>query len=580
MSAAHGDPAGRPLRILLLDDEPDDRTLIIRELARAYPELHAEEIPGPAELEGALEAGNFDLVVTDYRLMWTDGLAVLRAVKFRYPDLPVIMFTATGSQEIAVEAMKAGLDDYVIKAAAHYIRLPVAVRSALKQAEDREAIREAERLRGELEAELRQKVADLAEANRRKDEFLAMLSHELRNPLAAITTAAHILTQLPEKDHQATRLSGTIKRQSRHLARLIEDLLDAARITHGQIELRPEWMDLRAVVEGAAEAARLLAQAGGQQLTVSLPSEPLGLHADPARIEQVVANLLHNAVKYTQHGGHIWLFVEVEGDGLRVEGREPASPSTLNPQPSTVTIRVRDTGRGIEPEKLPQIFDPFVQGEQCLARSDGGLGIGLTLVRHLVERHGGQVEAHSAGLGHGSEFTVRLPVRGPGAGGQGLGIGGGAESSPPVWGAMVQRTASGGGSVSSPTPDPRPPTPTRVLVVEDNRDAGETLADILDLWGYDARVATDGAAALELARSYRPDVVLLDIGLPQLDGYEVARRIRQDEGLAGICLVALTGYDRDQDRRQAREAGFDHHLAKPVEPEALRELIGRACGSV
>jgi PAS domain S-box-containing protein len=379
-----------------------------------------------------------------------------------------------------------------------------------------------------LAEELRQRVADLAAADRRKDEFLAMLAHELRNPLAAISSAGQVLGQTRSAvDPRAAELTAVIGRQTRHLTRLVEDLLDVSRFTRGKIELRKGPLDLRQAVQGAVESTRPLIDRRRHELEVSLPDEPLWLEADATRIEQVLANLLHNAAKFTEPGGHIALSVERHGD--------------------EVAVAVRDDGSGIEPELLPRIFDLFVQEDRSLARSHGGLGIGLTLVRGLVEQHGGRVEARSDGPGRGCEILIRLPLR-----------------------AAPQQTAP-----AAPQPDAAAEPPARILLVEDNIDAADALAELLRLWGHQVTIAHDGLLALEAARSVRPEVVLLDIGLPGMDGYEVARALRSLGGLEGVLLIALTGYGQESDRHRSQLAGFDHHMVKPVDVSRLRQLIAR-----
>jgi CheY-like chemotaxis protein/two-component sensor histidine kinase len=301
-------------------------------------------------------------------------------------------------------------------------------------------------------------------------------------------------------------------------------LLEVSRITTGRVQLHQERVVVSGVVERALETARPLIKQHRHELTVTVPPQPIWLYADAARLEQVVVNLLTNAAKYTNEGGHVWLTVKQEGD--------------------EAVLRVRDTGVGIAPELLPRIFDLFTQAERSLARSEGGLGIGLALVQRLVELHRGRVEAHSS-LGRGSEFIVRLPV------------------------------------VMSPEPPPSPPTekptPTgrccRVLVVEDNVDSAESLAQLLRTSRHDVRTVHDGQAALEAALDYRPDVVLLDIGLPKMDGFEVAKKVREQSALKNVVLVAVTGYGQESDRQRSQEAGFDHHLVKPADFGEVQQIL-------
>jgi signal transduction histidine kinase len=378
--------------------------------------------------------------------------------------------------------------------------------------------------RRRLEEELKARAAELAEADRRKDEFLAMLAHELRNPLAALTTALHLLAQKAGGGDRFLEMAG---RQVKQLVRLVEDLLDVSRITQGRITLRREIVDLADVVARAIETVPQLAEPRAHALSVSLPAEPIRLEGDPARLAQVFANLLGNAAKYTPAGGSIRLTADRVGHD--------------------VLVRVADTGAGLAPELRAHIFDLFVQADTSLDRARGGLGIGLTVVRHLVELHGGQVEARSPGVGRGSEFLVCLPTRrAPLA--RNDGAPSGAE------GAVSGRSL-------------------KVLVVEDNQDTAESLAMILQTWGHEARVALDGLTALDVAQRYRPDVVLSDVGLPHMDGYALARRLRERMEFGRPVLIALSGYGRDEDRRLAREAGFHHHLVKPPNLEKLSELL-------
>jgi PAS domain S-box-containing protein len=367
--------------------------------------------------------------------------------------------------------------------------------------------------------------AERKESERRKDEFLAMLAHELRNPLSAISGAAQLLGNL-ETEAELEWAKDVVLRQVRHLARLIDDLLDVSRISRGKIGLRKEPIDLSPVVAGAVEAVRPLLEERKHELNVSLTNGGLRLEADPLRLEQILVNLLTNAAKYTDAGGKIALTARQEG--------------------TDVVIRVRDTGMGITPELLPRVFDLFAQGDRTMARSEGGLGIGLTLVQKLAEMHGGSVAAASEGPGRGSEFTVRLP-------------------------ALV--------GPAGRKPEPRETLPrvarrgSRVLVVDDNLDSARGLSRLLKLLGHDIAVAHDGEAALELARAHRPEIVLLDIGLPGMDGYEVARRLRTEECCHDALIIAVTGYGQPEDLRRSREAGFDHHLVKPVDYDTLITLF-------
>jgi two-component system CheB/CheR fusion protein len=380
--------------------------------------------------------------------------------------------------------------------------------------------------RRRLENAIQQHMQDLAEADRHKNQFLAMLAHELRNPLAPACSALSLLDRLPPEDSKFQWAKGVLHRQVQQMARLVDDLLDVSRISTGKIRLQKEAVELHDILERAVEISRPLMAARRQEFSEVLPTDPVWLDADPTRLAQVFSNLLNNAAKYTEEGGQIWLTARKEGSGI--------------------VVQVRDTGVGIAPYMLPHVFDLFTQADYSLDRSQGGLGVGLTLVRKVMELHGGQVRAASAGLGKGSEFEVRLPI---------------AEkrSAPsPQFGKGEHR---------------QPPRARRILVVDDNRETAETLALLLQTAGHGVDLAHDGLTALALASTRQPEVVLLDIGLPQMDGYEVARRLRRLPGLRKALLIALTGYGREEDRRRSREAGFDHHVVKPVDSDTLQALI-------
>jgi PAS domain S-box-containing protein len=370
----------------------------------------------------------------------------------------------------------------------------------------------------------------LKEGDRRKDEFLATLAHELRNPLAPIRNVVHVLQLTGGDDPAARKARDMIDRQLNHLVRLVDDLLDISRVSRGKLRLRAEPTDLETVVRNAVEVSRPLIEQSRHELTVSLPSETVPLRGDLVRLSQVFANLLNNAAKYTEPGGRITLTATVDGP--------------------TAVVSVRDTGVGIPPAALPRLFDIFSQVAGHQERSQGGLGIGLSLVKGLVELHGGIVEAHSNGPGTGSTFLVRLPVA--------------RNTEPTLRDSELSavRTAHSEFGV-----------PKRVLVVDDNRDSAESLAMMLTMTGNEVRTAFDGEAGLEAAEAFRPDVAFLDIGMPRLDGHECARRIRSRPWGGGVLLVAMTGWGQDEDRRRTRAAGFDHHLVKPVDPEALRAIL-------
>jgi signal transduction histidine kinase/ActR/RegA family two-component response regulator len=365
-------------------------------------------------------------------------------------------------------------------------------------------------------AELR----DAMEAGRHKDDFLAMLAHELRNPLAPILSAMQVIRRHPDNNEFVQRAREIVERQVRHQAQLLDDLLDVSRITRGRITLRKAPIDVRSALAAAVEASRPVIDARSHTLAVVLPDEPVPIEADATRLTQVVTNLLDNAAKYTNAGGQVELSAQREA--------------------GHVVVRVRDTGIGIPPDMQSRIFELFTQGDVPIARSLGGLGLGLTLVRSLTELHGGTVEVKSEGSGRGSEFIVRLPA----------------------------------GNVNAPgaTEAASMPARRRVLVIEDNADAREMLRMALQLEGHEVETAADGVSGVESALRAPPDLVLVDIGLPGLDGYAVARRLRTALG-DRVTLVALTGYGQSEDRRRTSEAGFDAHLVKPVDPDVLTRAL-------
>jgi signal transduction histidine kinase/CheY-like chemotaxis protein len=397
------------------------------------------------------------------------------------------------------------------------------VRDISERKQREQALREMDRVRAHADA--------LLETNRRKDEFLAMLSHELRNPLAPILNAVYLLRLERHDDPNLQHAIAIIDRQAAHLTRLVDDLLEVSRISTGRIRLQQEILDLRTIVERAVEVVRPMIVQRRHELFLSLGSEPAWLHADATRIEQVIVNLLTNAAKYTNDGGRIRVSIEQAGGDS--------------------VLRVADSGVGIAPQLLPIIFDLFTQAERSLDRSQGGLGIGLTIVQRVVEMHGGKVEAISAGLGHGSEFVVRLP------------------SAPSMAGTF------------HPPGDAQPQAaavPKRILVVDDNQDLADTMAILLARAGHDVQACYASQEALQLAAAFHPDVILLDLGLPEIDGYEVARRLRDDPRLTQARLIAVTGYGREADQQRSLEAGFDAHLVKPIDPQKMFEVLSASAG--
>jgi len=368
----------------------------------------------------------------------------------------------------------------------------------------------------------------LREADRRKDEFLAMLAHELRNPLSVLSNSIHLFRVPGATDRDLIWASDAAERQLHNLVRMVDDLLDVSRISRGKIQLKKARLDASTVVTRAVESVHPFLDARGHELTVSVDSGPMPLEGDPTRLEQVLTNLLNNAGKYTDRGGRVWISAGAEG--------------------GEVVILVRDTGVGIAPEMLPRVFDLFAQVDASIDRAQGGLGIGLTLVRALVEMHGGQVSATSAGPGQGSEFTVRLPLCPDTAE-----AGAGATNTWTVVASSRERSHN-------------------ILLVDDNADTLQSMAILLELRGHNVVTAHDGPTAVEAAREHLPEVVLLDIGLPSMSGYEVAETVRR-AGMNDTLLIAISGYSQEKDREKSRKAGFDYHLSKPVDLDTLLAIL-------
>ena len=640
-------------RVLYVEHDPADIDLTLTSLAETAPHLQFEAVPTSAEALARLEDGGIDLVLADLRLSELNALELLREAKRRGFDLPFIVVTGGGDEHTAVEALKLGAHDYIVKRGDYLKHLPYSIDHAIDRHElarvNRALHRELlERLRlqqtttetlamlealqqhapvgiafldcdcrfrrvndelalingvpiaehagktlpeviprlaeqaealcrraigGEVisklemsgetpaspgeerhfnvslypvrgsgqdvigvglvvteisdrkraEAALREHASVMADLARQKDEFLAMLSHELRNPLAPICTALELLRRSGPTDEVVASAHQVIDRQVAHVVRLLDDLLDVARITRGRVSLAKERCDLRRIVADAVDSARPLIGRHHHHLEVAVPSEPLLVQGDVTRLVQVLVNLLNNAAKYSDEGSTIRL--------------------TLEPEGGHAVLRVADTGTGITPHLLPKIFDLFVQDERTLDRSQGGLGVGLTLVKRITELHGGSVEAYSAGRGLGSTFTVRLPLE--------------ADERVP----------------EPPRPHARRPDPLRCLIVEDNVDAARMLEVALRLEGHEVMVAFDGASAIDIAAAFRPEAIVLDIGLPRMNGYEAAAAIRQLPGLNDVIIVGVTGYGQSADYEQSSRAGFDAHLVKPIDTETLLDAL-------
>jgi two-component system, sensor histidine kinase len=508
--------------ILIVDDSPEDRESVRRYL-RKDQRVDYRFLEDSTGLDGlrTCRTSGVDCLLLDYDLPDLDGLRFLDELTEgtgRSP-VPVVMLTGRGGEAVAVQALKRGAQDYLVKGSYS----PESLLRSVDDAIERVAIRrELDQQRQELE----RLYEEARESDRSKDEFLAMLAHELRNPLAPILNAIHVMKVADYEPSGHRRMCEMVEQQVRHLCRLVDDLLDVSRITRGKIQLRSKMVDLASIASIAVENVRPAIEGRRQRLVLKLPDDPVRLEADPTRIEQVLANLLGNASKYTDSGGSIVLSIDREGDEVR--------------------ISVLDDGIGIAPEMLPKVFDLFAQADHSLARSQGGLGIGLTLVRNLVQLHGGSVEVRSEGLGRGSEFVVRLPSA--------------RDNVMPAEASMDGEGPSRGGSI-------------RVLIVDDNVHAAESLALVVKLWNHDVLVANDGPGAITSAGAYKPQVVLLDIGLPGMDGYSVAGNLRSLPGLQDVAIIAMTGYGRDEDFQRSKSVGFDHHLVKPIDFAELQALL-------
>ena len=665
-------PANTPLRILVVDDDELDRLAFRRHLQQSGIDARTEEASSAADTLDMVRATAFDCIFLDYYIPGADTLKLLRTLRDTLPELPVVIFTGRGDEDIAVELMKSGAADYLPKSSLTPERLASALRHAREVTQAAIARRRAESLlrllsqaaehiltasttddlvRGlfekireplgvdaflnymvdpsvnklqlascagipedELDAvneppldtshagsaiaeckpvhatslqssmepsakilksigfracschpllaqyqllgtlcfasrtkdafredeldflrtvshyataafERLRYIQQMREDDRRKDEFLATLAHELRDPLAPLSNVLELIKRANGSDAILEQVRDTLDRQLSHLVQLVDDLLDMSRITRNRLDLRKRRVELSPVIHQALDAARPMAASFGHELHVALPSDPVFLNADPVRLTQVFGNLLTNACKYTEPGGHIWLSAEL--------------------QENEVIVRVRDTGIGIPRSELASVFDMFSQLPAARDLSQGGLGIGLTLVKRLVVLHGGTVEAFSPGPGQGTEFIIRLPVL--------------AELAQAQTAVRQDETPRAGGR--------------RILIVDDNRDSAASLAMLLEAAGNKTREAYDGMEALEAAAEFHPDVVLLDIGLPKLNGFEVCRRMRAEPWGRDMTILAVSGWGQDDDRRKSREAGFDNHMVKPLDYNTLLKLL-------
>jgi signal transduction histidine kinase/ActR/RegA family two-component response regulator len=507
-------------RVLILAPTGRDAQMTVDLLARAG--IDGVPCASLAELSNEIETGAAAVLVAEEAISEYQYLSLAPALARQPPwsDLPIVVLTSQGADsESVAHAVRTLGNVTLLERPARVAALVSAVRTALRARERQYQIRA--HLRD------RERVAEsLNEADRRKDEFLAMLAHELRNPLAPISNALQVLRLSGLSDPVASRMCEVMQRQVDHMVRLVDDLLEVSRITRGKITLHSEPSDLTVIIRNAVDVSRPLIDAAGHRLSIHMLDTPILVDGDPIRLTQVFANLLNNAAKYTPERGKITLTAQ-KRDGRAV-------------------ISVRDSGEGIAPEMLARVFEMFTQAPPAAAQAKGGLGIGLTLVRQLVELHGGAVEAFSEGPGMGSEFIVTLPLL----------------------------VAAAAGSAKSPEADAADSRffGRRMLVVDDNADGADSLGLLLEMLGADVRVVYDGHAALEALDTFQPSVVLLDVGMPDLDGYEVARRMRARAGNQ-LTIIAITGWGQPDDRARSREAGFDEHLTKPPDLEQLRHLL-------
>lgn len=544
-----------PVKILVVDDEP--KNLAVLESVLDDPGYQLIRATSGDEALLALMAHDFAVLVLDVRMPGMTGFELAQMIKERRKTarIPIIFLSAYYNEDQHIlEGYTSGAVDYLHKPVnPAVLRSKVAIFAelhrnnlALARANDALVGQIAERQRaedrlGELNASLDRRVterteellaseAKLKEANRRKDEFLATLAHELRNPLAPVRNAVQILRLKGSLAPDSQWASDIIDRQVRAMSRLIDDLMDAARINQGKIELRPERVDLARVLQEAIEACGPAIQEQAHQLVFDPETAHVWIHADSIRLAQAFNNLIHNAAKYTDRGGRIEVGVQALD--------------------KHVFVTVRDSGIGIAAERLNSIFEMFSQVETALKRSRGGLGIGLTLTRRLIELHGGTVSANSAGLGHGSDFLVQLPV------------------------ADQQPSAPVDDPTAHPAANASPANQAlRILVADDNVDSADTLACLLEVMGHTVSQVHDGAAAVAKATAFDPHLVLLDIGMPKLNGYEACRQIRTLAGGSQRTIVAITGWGQPSDRSLSKEAGFDRHLVKPLDPTELQKVI-------
>ncbi len=518
------------VHVLLIEDDLDDY-ILTRDLLADIPDqpYSLDRVPDYASGLDMLRQGKHAICLLDYRLGARNGLELLKEIRGEGFHPAIIMLTGQKDRALDLAAMEAGATDFLEKASLTVPVLERALRYALQQKRNEDLLEERVAARtAELHASeerMRQIAEDLSKADHRKDEFMAMLAHELRNPLAPLRNAVDVLQMNSEDAAQVRAVAGMLERQVGQMVHLVDDLLDVSRITRGKIELRLQRIEMGFVVNQAVEASRAQFEQMGHHLKVHQPDAPIYINGDPVRLTQVLGNLLNNAAKFTPDGGQIELTTSKEND--------------------QAVIRVKDNGIGIAPKDISSIFDMFVQVDASLERPSSGLGLGLTLVKRLVGKHGGSVEVHSDGKGKGTEFTIRLPL-------------------------LEQE------QLPSPQPDTKRRTEVvgrRILIVDDNVDAATMLSLMLTKMGNETHTASDGLAGVKAAEALRPEIIIMDIGLPQINGYEACSHIRQQPWGQDMRIIALTGWGQAEDRQKSKNAGFNAHLVKPVDLEELKKLL-------
>lgn len=520
----------KSFRLLHIDDNPDDRVLVQRVLTPTFPAMEYIGVGTAAAYASRIDE-TFDCVITDYRIGWTDGLAVLHSIRQRHPDVPILMFTNTGNEEICAAGMKAGLADYIVKRKEEFPRLPTAVSAAMDLATTRRALEERNREVQELLEREQFARAEAVRANHLKDEFLATVSHELRTPLSAILGWAHLLQlqHVPrEKELEGFRI---IERNARAQVKLVDDLLDLSRIISGTLRIDLGPLDLLESLRKSVDAFRAAAADKSITLSTQFDPAPPVIRGDAQRIEQIVSNLIANAIKFTPQGGKVAVSLHRTGSHLE--------------------ITVTDNGTGIDPTFMPYLFDRFRQGEIGPTRRHGGLGIGLSVVKNLVELHGGGVEARSEGSNKGACFTIRFPVA-----------------------VMRENSLLQAQSDSVGKNTPQRLKGLHILAIDDDKDTLDIVQRILTMYGANVDAASNATQGLELLGQVQYDVLLSDIGMPGMDGFSMIEQVRRlDHANRDIAAASVTAFARSQDRERSLLAGFDAHLVKPIEPGELIAVV-------